>query len=362
MKCNLLRIGIVCAVLMATGVHTALACSTFCIRDARVFGRNYDWMVEDCLLTVNKAGLEKTAMVRNRPARWTSRYGSVTFNQYGHEFPTGGMNEVGLVVELMWLDEAEYPEPDDRPAVTTLQWIQYQLDNSTTVADVIGSDVRVRIASRGGVSLHYLVADANGEVATIEFLDGKLVAHTGDDLPYPVLTNSTYRASRAYASQRDAFGGARAMDPGLGSLARFARAAAGVSGFTSGGGEAAVVHAFQLLADVAQGAHTVWSIVYDIEAREIHVRTHSNPSIKRLSLAGLDFSCDAPAQVVDLATAGAGDLRSQLQDYTAKVNFDLMRSSFRQTDFLSDTPVQSIRTLSRYPSTVTCASPPGLPH
>jgi penicillin V acylase-like amidase (Ntn superfamily) len=28
----------------------------------------------------------------------------VTFNQYGRNFPSGGMNEAGLVIELMWLE------------------------------------------------------------------------------------------------------------------------------------------------------------------------------------------------------------------------------------------------------------------
>ena len=60
---------------------------------------------------------------------WVSQYGSITFNQYGKEFPTGGMNEKGLVVELMWLDGTIYPQPDERPAIGVLQWIQYQLDN-----------------------------------------------------------------------------------------------------------------------------------------------------------------------------------------------------------------------------------------
>lgn len=32
---------------------------------------------------------------------WTSRYASVTFNQWGREFPMDGMNEAGLVVALV---------------------------------------------------------------------------------------------------------------------------------------------------------------------------------------------------------------------------------------------------------------------
>ena len=36
-------------------------------------------------------------------AQWQSKYASVTFNQYGVELPTGGINEKGLVVEIMGL-------------------------------------------------------------------------------------------------------------------------------------------------------------------------------------------------------------------------------------------------------------------
>jgi penicillin V acylase-like amidase (Ntn superfamily) len=123
-----------------------------------------------------------------------SKYGSITFNQYGKEFPTGGMNEKGLVVELMWLDETRYPNPDQRPAVGVLQWIQYQLDNSSTTAEVIGSNSQIRISEKTA-PIHFLVADAAGNVATIEFLDGKMVVHKDKELPFPVLTNDTYASS-----------------------------------------------------------------------------------------------------------------------------------------------------------------------
>ena len=56
---------------------------------------------------------------------WTSKYGSATFNQYGREFPMGGMNEAGLVVESMMLFETEYPLPDTRSGIDPTQWIQY---------------------------------------------------------------------------------------------------------------------------------------------------------------------------------------------------------------------------------------------
>ena len=94
-----------CVVALVCAVGMAYACTTFCIDDGEklVFGRNYDWGIGVGLVMVNKRGLSKTALLFSPtevPARWVSKYGSVTFNQYGREFPTGGINEKGLVPEL----------------------------------------------------------------------------------------------------------------------------------------------------------------------------------------------------------------------------------------------------------------------
>jgi len=162
-----------------------------------IFGRNYDWVTDAGMVCTNLRGLSKTSMkaAEGSTISLVSQYGSITFNQYGKEFPTGGMNEKGLVVELMWLDETKYPKPDARPAVDVLQWVQYQLDNCATIDDVVATDKKVRIAAVGNTPLHYLVADAKGNAATIEFLDGKMLVHKGSDLPFPVLTNDDYASS-----------------------------------------------------------------------------------------------------------------------------------------------------------------------
>ena len=61
----------------------------------------------------------------------------------------GGMNEAGLVVETMMLEETEYPSPDSRPGIEILQWIQYQLDNFSTIEEVIASHSQIRIREYG---------------------------------------------------------------------------------------------------------------------------------------------------------------------------------------------------------------------
>src|SRR5262245_27694531 len=176
----------------------SFGCTTFFINKNghMIFGRNYDWVTGEVIVCTNLRGLQKTSlnMGDGNTLHWVSNYGSISFNQYGKEFPTGGMNEKGLVVELMWLSGTKFPDRDDRPSVNVLQWIQYQLDQNKTVDEVIATDKTLRIDSKG-TPIHYLVADASGNVATIEFLNGKRVVHRGKDLPFPVLTNNTYDES-----------------------------------------------------------------------------------------------------------------------------------------------------------------------
>ena len=164
-----------------------------------MFGKNYDWMIGDGMVFVNKRGVSKISSEEVNPARWVSKYGSVTFNQYGWESPSGGMNEEGLVIELMWLDDTQYPAPDERPAVDVLEWIQYNLDTAASTEHVIRNSETIRISS--AVKLHYLVNDRFGNSATIEFLDGKLVAHTGEKLPYATLANDTYTRSLEHSKK-----------------------------------------------------------------------------------------------------------------------------------------------------------------
>jgi choloylglycine hydrolase len=323
----------------------AFACTTFCFEKngARVFGKNYDWNVGDGLVFVNKRGVAKTAFTADNPAAWTSRFGSVTFNQYGREFPSGGINEKGLVVELMWLDETVYPEPDRRRALPTLQWIQYQLDNAATVDDVLASNSKVRIAEAGSARIHFLIADATGAVATVEYIDGRMVSRRGEKLPYPVLTNDMYDVAVTHLQHTS--GPATTHS----SLDRFARASKGLAG-----GNDAVTAAFALLDDVAQGEFTQWSIVYDIGEKRAYFRTQSNRAIRFIDVGTLDLSCASPVRVMDMHAKGAGDAAPLLVDYTSEANRKLVGAAFAKTEFLRGVPAEEIDALVHYPESTSC--------
>lgn len=309
-------------IILALYAPAAGACTTFCNRG--LFGRNYDFQIGSGMVIANQRGVTKSAQT-GHPARWTSRFGSISFNQFGRDNATGGMNEKGLVVELMWLEGTQYPKADARGELGTLEWVQYQLDTAASVEDVIASDARVRI-STSGVPLHYLVADAAGNAASIEFFGGRMVVHR----EARVLANDPYESSVARTKR--------------GAADRFARVTHRLASATN------VDAAFAVLDNVKQPA-TQWSIVYDIPQRAIHWRTAANRSRRSVRFASFDFGCAAPLLASDIDT-------NRFHRYTLAENAALVRRSTRGTSFLANRPDSEIDATARWPEQATCAAQP----
>lgn len=320
------------------------ACTTFALaaEDARVVGKSYDWPLGHGVVALNRRGLAKQAIAldpRDAPARWVSRYASLTFDQYGLELPNGGLNEAGLVIEVMWLAESE-PEPRDaRPVVNELQWIQLQLDTRATTAEVLAHLGEVRVARAYG-RVHYLVCDRGGACAAIEWIGGRPVVSTGAR----ALTNDSFARSAAYL---DALG-ARAPD-GQGSLPRFARAARAARRPADGPLEAA---AFRTL-DAVRTPQSQWQIVYDPGRLRVSFRTRRDRAVRWVDLGRLDGAC-GPALGLDLDAGGRGDVTARLRPLTAADQGGLVRRSLAGVPGL---PPGTVERVARYPLTVTCAAP-----
>jgi choloylglycine hydrolase len=310
---------------------------------------------------VNKRGTERLAYPLNdRGARWISKYGSITFNQYGRDAPSGGINEVGLVVEILWMTGTTYPPPDDRPAVEGTGWAQYQLDTARSVEEVLASDARVRIARLAG-RLHYLVADRTGQVAVIEFRDGKRVVYVGAELPAAALANDFYADALERTSQLE-----RAGQPGD----RFGHAARRSREYDLHTHGDPVAYAFATLAHVAQKPAlgnsntsatfsgptyvTHWSVVYEIDTGRLHFRSPAASAIKSLTLAHVDFSCTTPMQMLDIHHTEGGDVRARLQDYSRLANLELIRRSYSQTSFLRGLSEEELEEIASRPERSAC--------
>jgi len=335
------------------------SCTTFCIHtgDELVFGRNYDWSVSDGIVFVNKRDVVKTAFTKKgSPAGWVSKYGSVTFNQYGREFPTGGMNEAGLVIELMWLDETKYPEQDTRNTVGgILQWIQYQLDNCETIQEVIDTDKFLRIPE-GAVPVHYLISDKYGNTASIEFLNGMLVQHSGDSMKFKALTNDSYKRSVEYLKTLKEFGGTEYLSDDRSSLNRFARACSMVNDYSKEVNGNAVDYGFEILNSVSQGSSTKWSIVYDIKNMKVYFKTYDETKIKNIEFASLDFNCSSPVVMIDINSNLEGNINSNMIEYSSQANRDLIEGSYNKVDFLRNIPADYRNEASAYPEKLNCRS------
>jgi choloylglycine hydrolase len=326
-----------------------------------VFGKNYDWFIENGLVIINKRGVLKVAMGRkdlDTLSSWTSKYGSLTFNQYGRESPMGGINESGLVVELMALTDSVYPPKDDRPVINAMQWIQYQLDNFSKVEQVIASDSQIRIYDPMiGRGKHFLVADKEGNCATIEFIDGKMVYHTNETLPIKALANSTYDESMQYIEIFGGSGGSNPISDPLGSLSRFVRAANMLKNYNPDIQTSSIDYAFNILNNVANTSSaypTQWSIVYDIQKLRVYFRTLLNKHIRYIDLHSLDFSCQSPVKVMDMNLSGSGDITGNFSNYARQVNLDLLKQSYIKTyskAFMTD---EMLEQFSKYPESTSC--------
>jgi choloylglycine hydrolase len=323
---------------------TGLPCTTFVLNNngQPVYGKNMDWAPPiPGYVIVNKRGVAKTSMFTAlepdaKRISWTSQFGSVTFNHYAREMPFEGINEAGLFISTMALfTDTEYPQPDSRPAINGLQWVQYQLDNFSTVDEVIASNKNVRIQAENSRGVHYLISDSRGKCASIEFLQGRMVCHAGWTMPVKVLVGDTgtYDQSIAYFWQQrleNLFSPIPIPEDIIKpSLDRFAVAADRVKRYRPWRSGPAVDYAFQILQDVEMSTtyHTaVWSAVYDSANKQIHFRSWNNDQIRSIDLSALDFSCTTPVKVLDVSADLSGDVTDSLVDHTKEIDIEMLNS------------------------------------
>lgn len=311
---------------VTTATPPAKACSAFSFDEDSVYvAKNYDWVPlhGHGAVFINKRGVAKTAQtLRTQNAvGWISKYGSVTFSQMGAEFPVSGVNEAGLSAEILQLEETQnIPETDPRPALNEAQWLQFQLDNFATVADVMAHVDQYRV-EKAFLGVHYFVCDRTGECGVFEYLNGRLVVHNGSQVAPKLLTNSTYEDSIASVSGDHAIVHEGPFAASAKSLRRFA-AANELLKNKSSSNQVGWDFAFDVLKKIEMNTflRTQWSMVYDLSLGLVEFKTKSQPSRKKLNLAEIDFSCASPMQMMDIHQPKAGDARASLKDFSYEAN------------------------------------------
>ena len=165
--------------------------------DDVITARSMDWKTDVATnLWIFPRGMARNGQAGPNSVTWTSKYGSVIASGY-EVSTTDGMNEAGLVANVLWLVESEYPAYDGRgPGLSIAAWAQYVLDNYGTVKEAVEAlraqpftVVTDKVPGEDRLAtLHLSMSDASGDSAIIEYIGGKQVIHHGRD--YQVMTNS----------------------------------------------------------------------------------------------------------------------------------------------------------------------------
>lgn len=300
------------------------ACSSFLLErgDTLLVGHNLDdYIPMPGLIVVNPRGIAKhglgwstfNPLAPVSPAfKWVSKYGSVTYSNMGKEFPDGGMNEAGLYVGEMSYWFTEYPKDKGLVRLYHHHWVQYLLDNFSSVDQVL-SDLP-RVVPDGHCRWQFFVADSSGTAATITFVKGKAVINTGDSLPVKALCNRRYAREMDTLRLYRGFGGEREVDfADTMDDRRFVRAAEMLR--AQDRKLAVEDYAFAILRRLDWG-NNKWSLAFDLGSRLLRFDTDRSRQVKTLDLAALDFSPGAPAMVFDLNTDMAVNVAGQLRPYS----------------------------------------------
>lgn len=161
-----------------------------------ITGRTLDWsedMHSD--LWLFPRGIERNGSAGTDSIVWKSRYGSLIVAGY-NAGTADGMNEKGLVANLLYLAESQYGDfKRGKPLMSITLWAQYVLDNFESVSEAVTAlreepfVIIAPILPNGApAQLHLAISDVTGDSAIFEYVEGKLTIHHGKE--YQVMTNS----------------------------------------------------------------------------------------------------------------------------------------------------------------------------
>ena len=266
------------------------ACTSFQAKNADgsgyVFGRNYDFFKNP------------TLVLRTSPKNGYASISTCDLSHLGYTLeklpdgiaskalclaavyaPMDGMNEKGLCISIMALPKQAAWQDTGKPVAGTSIMMRLVLDRCATVDEALEliSGLDIRHDQKAGGGYHYLVADAMGNCAAIEFdlFDGwkTIVTRKGEGENSMLMTNHLI-APKYYTTEPDPVLG----NPHSRSWWRYATASEFLSGRD---GVLSVEEAQQCLSDVhwkdlkwdnGMVEDTQWSNVYDQSALVLKLR------------------------------------------------------------------------------------------
>lgn len=275
-----------------------------------ITARGMDWNSPDAptALWVYPRGMEQSGGIGNNPIKWTSKYGSVFASFYPAN--ADGMNEKGLVSNVLYLAEADFGDAtkSGKPTLSVGAWNQYFLDNYATVAEAVAAMqnppfavIAPTLPNGRAAAVHVSLSDASGDSAIFEYINGELKIHHGRQ--YNVMTNSpVFDEQLALLSYWKHVGGDRFLPGTIEAADRFVRTdymLRSTPKFKDD--DMAIAAAFSVIrtATVPLGmvdpdrpniAMTLWRTVADQGSMKYYFDSAVSPSVLWVDLKEVDFS------------------------------------------------------------------------
>lgn len=281
-------------------------------------------------------GMKRNGEVGKSSIEWTSKYGSLGVSSWDISI-TDGMNEKGLVANMLWMVETQYPafEKDgNKKGLAISLWAQYVLDNFATVAEAVKalkeeSFVIVSDFIPGTdkfTTVHLSISDATGDNAIFEYIKGKLVIH--HDPSYVVMTNEpTYENQLAIAKYWERIPGKTFLPGSVTASDRFVRASFFINAIPqTDNTRTAVAGVFSVIRNCSvpygfeiEGypnlSTTRWRVVADQKNLVYYFETALTPNTFWVDLKKVDFSEKGSVRKLDLSDhkTYSGETSAQFQ-------------------------------------------------
>jgi hypothetical protein len=235
--------------------------STFANPDSMLYGRNFDWVYSPALLlfTDPADGFASVSMVDIAYLGYDDPHVSDLTEQplddlmdllFAPYLPFDGLNEQGLAIGMAAVPPGDMAFDSSKPTISNLGVIREILDHAATVDEAVEIIAGVNI-DHGETTIHYLIADASGKAALVEFIQGEMWVVENE--------NPWHQATNFWVSP--------VQEKADGFCPRYDTLTARL---TEQNGSLTMDDAMDLLQDVSQES-TMWSIIYGMSTGEVQV-------------------------------------------------------------------------------------------
>ncbi len=244
----------------AQAANLAWACTVFAALNQEgeaLLGRSFDWYNRPTLVlfTHPPGDYASVSLVDlsylgfdTEPPTWRERLRLLDAPYWTFD----GMNEMGVAVGMMAVPWADTLDDPGKVTIGSLDALRLVLDKAGSVDEAIALLSAYNIDWEGGPPLHYLIADATGHSAVVEFVGGRMQVLPNEE-PWQVATNFVLTG--------------QSTESALSSCERYATACATLE---RARGTLSQDDAMHLLEEVSQNI-TMWSAVYGMTSGDIWV-------------------------------------------------------------------------------------------